>query len=94
MGAPHPLFVKLCDKRPVPSGWEHQAQGRGCSPRITTGSLPEQGSAALREQSRTRAAPAVKPAGRGNLLLLRQVTHGPVLEASPRLEMFLDQIHV
>lgn len=46
MGAPHPLFVKLCDKRPVPPGWEHQAQGRGCSPRITTGSLPEQGSAA------------------------------------------------
>lgn len=38
----------------------------------------------------TRAAPAVKPAGRGHLLLLRQVTHSPFLKASPCLEMYLD----
>lgn len=29
MGAPYPLSVKLCEKRPMPTSQERQVQGRG-----------------------------------------------------------------
>lgn len=48
MGAPYPLSVKLCEKQPVPTSQERQAQETIKGSGTTKGSFSEQGSAALR----------------------------------------------
>lgn len=47
MGAPYPLSVKFCEKQPMPTSQEGQAQETTKSPGTTKGSFSEQRSAAL-----------------------------------------------
>ena len=62
------------------------------TPRQPQAASPGRAALLQGNSAHTRAAPAVKPAGRGDLLLLQQVTHSPFLKASPCLEVYLDAV--